>query len=67
MGERAKLIDLLTHALDRTLDAHGRSDLADKTPEQVATAQYNEEFAATRARASGGGSRRRRMATRSDS
>lgn len=44
VGERVELIDLLTRALDGTLDAHSRSDLADKTPEQVAAAQYDEEF-----------------------
>ncbi len=44
MGERTELIDLLSRALDGTLDAHSRSDLADKTPEQVAAAQYDEEF-----------------------
>ena len=54
VGERAELIDL-PNALDGTLDAHSRSDLADKTPEQVAAARRG--VPGLQRRASGGGSR----------
>jgi RimJ/RimL family protein N-acetyltransferase len=41
---REDLLPVLTRVLEGTLDAHSVSDLADKTPEQVAAAQYDEEF-----------------------
>ena len=44
VGERAELVDLLTRVLDGTLDAHSRRDLADRTPQEVAASQYDEEF-----------------------
>jgi RimJ/RimL family protein N-acetyltransferase len=44
VGGREDLLALLTRVLDGTLDAHSISDLADKTPAQVAAEQYDEEF-----------------------
>jgi RimJ/RimL family protein N-acetyltransferase len=44
VGDREDLLPLLKRVLEGTLDARSISDLADKTPEQVAAAQYDEEF-----------------------
>ncbi|MET8355665.1 GNAT family N-acetyltransferase [Micromonospora sp. NPDC005171] len=45
-GDTDELIALMTRALDGTLDAHSRGDLAQMSPREAAVKHYEQEFAA---------------------
>jgi RimJ/RimL family protein N-acetyltransferase len=43
-ASREELVELMTVALEGTLDAHSNAELRHKSPEQVAAEQYDDEF-----------------------